>query len=287
MGIIRLTLPSETPKAKLAKDPNCSPDILEKLSSHKNPHVRMEVARNSNTPTSCLEQLSKDKDKDVRHAVALNDNAPAEILNALCEDNSMWVIAPATSNPNCPLETVRKVMAKDDNGDYSYGSCDLQYHYNVIAQREDCPADILLKIAESYPYIVDTPGASYDPSDELIKERVNIIMNHRNCNDEIAEALCKYGRAYVLYHEKCPKSILEKHSEDDDYIKSIIAERRDCPANILEKLSKDKNKDIRQTVAKNRNCPTRILNALINDPRKEVRVKALKNLKERNKGQHI
>jgi hypothetical protein len=66
-------------KFELAKNPNTSADVLEKLAFDKDWLVRMCVACNPNTSPKVLEKLANDEVVDVRDAVAENPNTPKYI----------------------------------------------------------------------------------------------------------------------------------------------------------------------------------------------------------------
>ena len=68
---------------KLAKNPNTTPETLERLADDENWWVRYRVAYNPNTSPETLERLANDEDYCVRSSVANNPNTPQYIKDYL------------------------------------------------------------------------------------------------------------------------------------------------------------------------------------------------------------
>ena len=64
----------------------------------------------------------------------------------------------------------------------------------------------------------------------------------------------------VLRCINCPKDILEKFVNDEDYVlRSLVARNPNCSEDLLLKLSKDENDFVLECVAAHPNCPDEIL----------------------------
>ncbi len=63
----------------LARNPNTSPESLERLANDEDSCVRYWIARNPNTLPETLDRLANDYDWVVRHGVVRNPNTPQYI----------------------------------------------------------------------------------------------------------------------------------------------------------------------------------------------------------------
>ena len=71
-------------KLKLAKNPNCPPDVLDALSNKKDIKIRRAIARNPNATIETLEKLLLNE-PGVRFDVMINPSAPKEMIAKLLE----------------------------------------------------------------------------------------------------------------------------------------------------------------------------------------------------------
>lgn len=76
---------------ELAEDGNTTSNVLQTLSWHISPAVRIAVADNLNSPLPALQRLVEDEHPDVRFALAENHNLEQELLEVLIEDENPYV----------------------------------------------------------------------------------------------------------------------------------------------------------------------------------------------------
>ena len=72
----------------IARNPNCSLELLQELTKDADLAVRRNVARNPCASLEILEQLANDVEEDVRSAVASNPNTLSALLKILANDES-------------------------------------------------------------------------------------------------------------------------------------------------------------------------------------------------------
>jgi hypothetical protein len=77
---------------KLAEADATLVTVLESLSWHTDPDVKIAVADNPRTPAQVLHKLATDDDADVRFAIAENHNVEPEILSILLADGNPYVV---------------------------------------------------------------------------------------------------------------------------------------------------------------------------------------------------
>lgn len=87
----------ETVRRRIAENPKCSKEILERLSRDEARSVRTAVAANANTDARVLLSLASDRDPDLRYSMAENHNLPFQILDLLTHDENPYVQARALS----------------------------------------------------------------------------------------------------------------------------------------------------------------------------------------------
>ena len=102
-------------RENIARHPNTSTEILDRLSYDNNNDVRYFVARNPNTSTETLDRLSYDDD-DVRHNVAQNPNTSIETLERLSYDGDNRVRRDLAQNPNTSIEILDRLSYDNDYG---------------------------------------------------------------------------------------------------------------------------------------------------------------------------
>jgi hypothetical protein len=73
-------------RRKVAENPNCPAEILDRLIRDEERWIRQGIAGNPNCPVEALDRLSRDVDEDVRYEVAGNPNCPDEALVRLSGD---------------------------------------------------------------------------------------------------------------------------------------------------------------------------------------------------------
>lgn len=94
-----------------AEDPNCPPDILEKLSRDPDELVRSGVARNRKTKISILSRLAGEDNPFINKALLKNPRCPDRILyNIVTLGNiSISGLRPVVNHPNVNIETLIKL----------------------------------------------------------------------------------------------------------------------------------------------------------------------------------
>lgn len=76
---------------KVAENKELPGILLEQLSYHPAPEIRLAVAENPSTPETVLKTLLSDSDPDVRFALAENHNLSDELLQILQDDEHPFV----------------------------------------------------------------------------------------------------------------------------------------------------------------------------------------------------
>jgi hypothetical protein len=75
----------------VAANPKTPVDVLERLTYHPEPEVRVALAENKNVPLRCIWTLAHDRDPDVRYQLAENHKLPMRVLMVLAEDDNPYV----------------------------------------------------------------------------------------------------------------------------------------------------------------------------------------------------
>ena len=232
----------------LARNRNCSEDILQKLAGSKLRSIRETVASHANCNQLTFEVLANDAEKSVRQCVAWNPKCSQSSLQLLSndsEDSVRWRVATNSStspklleqmaleksvylrrrvaeNPNCPIQALRQ-LTNDPAPEVRYAA----------SQHKDCPAEIKQSVLE-----------------ELA---LNWIDN-------------SFDRNKILQEASLPSEALRKLSKDKGVdVRCAIASRTDCPEECLRILSKDKSTSVRYKVALNPGCPPALLKELSDD----------------------
>jgi hypothetical protein len=102
--------PDVNTRIRVARNPECPPEILSALASHNPdaPAVRAAVGSNFRTPDRTLRILSADSDMNVRRAVAASPNCPLSSFATLAKDRFAPVRVGLLSNPEMPSSLVRR-----------------------------------------------------------------------------------------------------------------------------------------------------------------------------------
>jgi hypothetical protein len=102
--------PDANTRIRVARNPECPPEILNALANHNpdSPPVRAAVGSNVKTPDRALRALSADPDMSVRRCVAANPNCPLSSFAALAKDRFAPVRVSLLSNPEMPGSLVRR-----------------------------------------------------------------------------------------------------------------------------------------------------------------------------------
>ena len=231
-----------------AKDPNTTPEELDKLSNNKNENVKHSVASNTSTPPETLIKLSNDKNENVRYSVAMNSSTPPEILVKLASDENYMFRELVTRNQSTPLETLIKLSDDEHN------------HVRIsVATNSSTPPEILVKLASDEHYYVRKAVASNTSTspETLVK------LSDDDHND------VKHS---VATNSSTPPEVLVKLSNDENYyVRKAVATNSSTPPEVLVKLSDDENNNVRYSVAMNSSTPPEVLVKLSNDKNKNIR----------------
>ena len=98
----------------VAKDLDCSPDVLTRLATDSDALVRGAVALNPATPQLVLNRLCRDSFFSVRVAAAANRSCSAASLRRLAMDPHHDVRISVALNGACPLGVLRRLAADPD-----------------------------------------------------------------------------------------------------------------------------------------------------------------------------
>jgi hypothetical protein len=98
-------------RSMAAEDPNCPPDILEKLSRDPDELVRASVARNKKTPVSVLNRLAGENNPFINKSILRNPHCPDRILSniVMSGDITMSGLKRVVNHPNASVETLIKL----------------------------------------------------------------------------------------------------------------------------------------------------------------------------------
>ncbi|MGB5351924.1 MAG: hypothetical protein WBN10_20105 [Polyangiales bacterium] len=109
----------------IAQNPNAPKILLDKLSTHEDVSVRMQVARNPQTRRGVLRRMHYTRELD--SALALNLNTPPEILDDIArtgDDTARWNVA---SNPTTADDTLKSLLHDKQDQIRKHASVRLQF----------------------------------------------------------------------------------------------------------------------------------------------------------------
>ncbi|MGB3651329.1 MAG: hypothetical protein WBA41_08975, partial [Rivularia sp. (in: cyanobacteria)] len=237
-------------KEKLARHPNVSRKLLEKLSEEKSPVIRLAVFQNIKTPeyirNLILEELLDFKNKQYKYdkedyfiyfkdiwiGLANSETTPSDVLTKLAYDISYSgsVCIALLINFNTPKRVRQELLQK------------------------------LLSLPES--------EKSYPDWQIYLAIAFNskIAENERQEYFEKAISLSWEAQRILAKHPKTPAYILEQLANTTYININYVAENPSTPAHVLRKLIKHASDDVRQCVVKNPSTPPDILIELIHQP---------------------
>ncbi len=252
---------------RLAKNPNISGRILEKLAMFTNWDIRLALASNPNTPGRILEQLAKDNDEEIRWDVARNPNTPGRVLEELAQhlEVSDEVLLAVAMNPQTPRTVLEKLIQSEYNPVAEIAQLHKNWVGEIIQRCDEAASET------SHRKTVDQNDEAYFiklAEIDLISEFV--IESLRKNNTLLQEVASNPGTA---------SQILEKLAIDNDgKIRLKVAGNPNAPAKVLEQLAQDNNVEFRTKVAQNPKTPARILKQLAWDDELWVRLEVAWNL---------
>ena len=194
-----------------ASYPDTPSEVLEVLSNHPDLNVRSVVASHPNTDNATLEKLSNDEEVKVKNSIAKNPNVPTDILNKIIDssDDSRTIYELA-SNPNLRVDSINSIFKKFPSDErilmalLSRPECpqeillelfnryfqtvencilptkDMEILNGVriltgVAQCENVPQDILIKLSTSKMALIRAGAAKY--IDRLPKDIAKMLTS--------------------------------------------------------------------------------------------------------------
>ena len=150
---------SENLRLAIASHSNCSEKIFKRFAKISNEWIRSETASNSALPDELLLQLSCDASPQVRESVARNPKCTAELLKALALDEDLRVLAAVAGNLKTPAASLAKIHAKTNikkliamEVSDRWRECDsMQKVLVAIISNPNCPEDLKQKAIELPP----------------------------------------------------------------------------------------------------------------------------------------
>ena len=212
-------------RAALAKNPNCTNDLLERLSKINDANIKLAVASNTACPDYLLEELSNINNYTIKCAVASNLNATEPILEKL-SDGENYVKCSVAMNPNCPKHILEKL------------SCDKSYTVRgSVAKNINCPVSILRKLSWDIEHYVRSAVAS-NPNCPLyivwyhakyesfadVKSRINEVINSDNCPRGFITLIAELGEIALTLNKQTISKIKEHVKTSDATRASDIKE---------------------------------------------------------------
>ena len=267
----------------IAGNPCTAPNMLEIFATDEDSRVRNIVANNPNTPVSILEKLVTKRNRNVRVAVASNSNTPAAILEKLASEEDHDVRKAICSNPNTPAAILEKLatdsLAKNniaEDSNTSDAQLEKLANRNVsvaVASNPNTPAAILEKLASEEDLglreaVSGNPNLPLTALEGLMKLPVH-LWEAREWEQK---------RASAVYLNTAPIKLEELSTDEDMFVRNLVASNLNTPTIILENLSIDEEVEVRMAVAGNLNTPAAILEILSLDEEIEVREYVSSNL---------
>jgi hypothetical protein len=169
----------------VAANPAASAELLARLASDPDWHVRAAVGANPGADEATLRLLLTDDDDDVRQAVACRPALPAPILATLIDDEDYSVRKQAAQHPDLAPEALVRLAGKERDSDV-LGVLSRRRHLDgpvfaalcsnpdadarqVAARHPDLPAELLLQLSRDSSYRVRQVVASRpDLPDEVL-----------------------------------------------------------------------------------------------------------------------
>lgn len=155
-------------RGNIARNPNCPLPLLKKWSVLKDENTRASVAMNPSSPVSLLEVLSRDDDNIVRWCLARNPACPVEILTGLGSDPCELVLRAVASNSHTPLAILEKLAAHSEN--------DIRF---AVAGNQACPVE-LQKVVITIPKCCFPTNDSLASVMEPVRELKRLIEKARS-----------------------------------------------------------------------------------------------------------
>jgi predicted DNA-binding WGR domain protein/3-methyladenine DNA glycosylase AlkC len=292
-----------------AKDPDASPESLLPLLDQDDATNRM-LAKHPNASAELLEKLSHSSDQATRKAVCLNPNADKAVLLRLApqfpgdffrnpvfdwlllEDPNLLfklgqgVLKNILKRPDCPLSFLQWAA--------SHGS---EQEQLAVAMNPNAPAEVIEILAAKPGPVADAARGRLKPEtaaqvdlDQAFRDEVSKALAEMTF-DEFKSARkrglvgvaqwpalnfgCRVAMldpdAAVFVLGLLPDAVETLAVDKGDAIRAVVAGYQATPPEIFTLLAQDKAPEVRAALGRNPACPVDIMNRLVADESWEVR----------------
>ncbi|MEM1394740.1 MAG: hypothetical protein AAGG00_15905 [Cyanobacteria bacterium P01_H01_bin.150] len=223
----------------VAKHPNITTDILERLSIHESADVRDTVASQQKCPLSILETLACDSGVKVQQEVAANSNTPHYILESFSQSENSAIRTALASNPNLS-PTILKRLANDEKVEVRR---EVAKNPNTPQNIRESLQNLLLQpqTQEINPTLISLPRIYNPKTDDL-----SILLT------EYAQSNNAFVRFTTLLHPLTPEEILNQAANSASWLERYaVAENESTPLQIRQILAGDGNRIVRAAANNN------------------------------------
>ena len=253
---------------KAAQDPSCSPlglrllvDYADSRTEHHFRYLAVVAARNPNCPPEMLWRLSNHTLQPARHAVASSDNAPVDLVTHMLNDADGGVRRMALRNPNCPPEKLRQAAISSDPAQRW-----------TVACNPNCPPDLLDRLTQDTDMaVIQAAYAHPHCSPKMMRRFVHLDQNvaqaaalglsrHPDCPADLLPAVARKGGSRALdrliSRPDLPIEVL--HLAAGCPKKSVLiklAKRHDCPVDALQRMISHISPEVRRAALESPQCP--------------------------------
>ena len=264
----------------IADNAKTSPDVLKALAEDENDYVKRSVASNENTPSEILRKMAVNENSKLRFLVAKNRKTPKDILENLYKDDEDTVREYVAANINTPIH-VLEILAKDDKSDVLL----------AIAANPNTPKTILknllsLKDRNIYGALVRNPNIESDLLESILQmegdDVLRDILRHPNLSISLFETLSSALEGWGLYNLASNKdlsveklTILSKHKYENG--PAGIAKNPNLTSSLMSDLAANKNEEVRSELAQNPKLTPDLIKLLSADKSKQVQRRLAEN----------
>ena len=225
--------PSPNVRSKLIHNPNITLELWALLARDEDVAVRLELAERSHCPITILELLASDEDKDVRQKVAANRNTPAPALEILATDADAAVRTAVAANRNTPAPALEQ-LAQDRRVEVRL----------AVSRNPNKPASVGESLRELQP-----------PTRQVSPTLRGLSRIYNPNTDDLPSLLSEYvqsSRPFVrfvaLMHPLTPAEALRQGSESASWLERYaVANNPATPPEIRQLLAEDSNRIVRAT----------------------------------------
>ena len=279
----------------IARHPQATFDILDRLKSSRYDCVRQAVASNENNYyPEIIKCLTEDSCENVRHQIARRTDIPEKIARLLANDNSEYVRLGLAINRSTPATILQIVF------DNSYDAKSARFAANTdLKPRRNRLAPYGYELAIRWE-IVNHPQVTFKIINRLKSDRYDCIRQAvaRNIrtsktildelkNDPIAivrqAVACNSNTSIdtlIELSNSCDRNIADRAKSSLAKYQQLIQQAQDenTPSEVLTQLANNYSKTIRQYVASNPNTPIEILGKLSQSFSNEITTNPIFNL---------